>query len=198
MAAGWNHTCARSAAGRVKCWGWGKYGQTGEAVHPEEPVMPRAPELAEVKQIVAREELTCARLADGSARCWGMGQWGQLGDGAGGGMERHVHHPVAVVGLGNAGELKVGGWHSCARHDDGTLSCWGDGENGKLGHAGHDCRCGWNLLGTHLISVSPQPVPGITAPSSWRWGPSTAARCWPTAPCAAGATTAWASWATAR
>jgi alpha-tubulin suppressor-like RCC1 family protein len=161
VAAGWAHTCVRSVAGRVKCWGWGKYGQTGEAVHPDEPMLPRAPDLVDVAQIVAREELTCARLSDGSARCWGMGQWGQLGDGVGGGMERHVHHPVAVVGLQRAAELKVGGWHSCARHDDGTLSCWGDGENGKLGYAG-TTPVWMEFLGTHQCSPSPQPVPGMT------------------------------------
>ena len=41
--------------------------------------------------------------------------------------------PVAVVGIDNAAQVAAGGWSTCARLGDGSIWCWGYGEQGGLG-----------------------------------------------------------------
>lgn len=83
----------------------------------------------------AGEEHTCAILADRSVRCWGKGLAGRLGYG----NESDVLAPAAAgpvnVGPGrDVRALVAGDFHSCAILDDGSVRCWGFGENGRLGY----------------------------------------------------------------
>ena len=41
---------------------------------------------------------------------------------------------VRVAGIDDAVEVAVGDRHTCARHADGTVACWGAGESGQLGN----------------------------------------------------------------
>jgi alpha-tubulin suppressor-like RCC1 family protein len=79
----------------------------------------------------------CAALSDGTLRCWGNGSFNQLGLGDGDKMFRN--QPTPVPGLTDIVEVACGGNHTCARHADGTVSCWGfsnAGQNGRSADSG--------------------------------------------------------------
>ena len=85
--------------------------------------------------IDAGEEHTCAVLADRSVRCWGKGVAGRLGYG----NDNNVLLPAAAGPLNfgpgrDARAIVAGDFHTCAILDDGSVRCWGFGENGRLGH----------------------------------------------------------------
>ncbi len=90
---------------------------------------------AQAGYIDAGEEHTCAVLADRSVRCWGKGVAGRLGYGS----DANVLAPAAAgpVNLGpgrDARAIVAGDFHTCAILDDGSVRCWGFGENGRLGY----------------------------------------------------------------
>lgn len=85
---------------------------------------------------------TCAVLDAGSVRCWGKGADGRLGhggvdnigDGVGPSVEDAGDVPVgAPVAAVTAGEA-----HTCALLTVGSVRCWGDAADGRLGYPGDD------------------------------------------------------------
>ncbi len=73
---------------------------------------------------------TCARQALGTVWCWGDNSYGELGLQA---VDRSLV-PVQVTGLPGAVTLvQVGEQFTCARRNDGSVWCWGQGEDGQLG-----------------------------------------------------------------
>ncbi|HXK17391.1 MAG TPA: hypothetical protein VNG33_06305 [Polyangiaceae bacterium] len=76
----------------------------------------------------------CAVKSDGSAWCWGYSEKGLLGPVT----DEHTDHATqlmldATTPLDHVVEVRVGYSASCARRDDGTVSCWGDNSYGQLG-----------------------------------------------------------------
>lgn len=70
-------------------------------------------------------------ILSGEVRCWGDNRAGQLGNGTIGGYEQN---PQVVTGFsGNVIDIAVGNIHVCALIDNGSVQCWGDNKNGKLG-----------------------------------------------------------------
>ena len=55
-----------------------------------------------------------------------------------------------MTGLSNIAEIQLGDLFSCARHTDGTVSCWGDNSYYQLGD------------GLNAPQTRPQLVPGLT------------------------------------
>jgi len=83
-------------------------------------------ELTDVVDVDAGRDHVCAVDEDGRALCWGDGAQGRLGNGEAGDRPRAT--PVAArdgSGLRYAVQVGAGHWPSCARHVDGTISCWG-------------------------------------------------------------------------
>ena len=80
---------------------------------------------------------TCAILDNGEIACWGDGRYGKLGicnlcltD---------KTYPTLTASLGDgrsAISVSIGSVHTCAILDNGEVSCWGDGSNGRLGDGG--------------------------------------------------------------
>ena len=72
-----------------------------------------------------------------SVKCWGRGINGRLGNGA-------VNQKTALIdvhtsadnsnALSDIASLGIGGSHSCVITNDGTVKCWGEGNNGQLGN----------------------------------------------------------------
>lgn len=80
---------------------------------------------------------SCAVIDDGTIRCWGDNRARQLGAGS---TDDESVTPLAVVGIDDAVEVEVGYELACARHEGGTVSCWGNNTNGRLGDGTEDDR----------------------------------------------------------
>jgi hypothetical protein len=81
----------------------------------------------------------CAVLSSGRVVCFGSNGYGQLGVAAEAGQSTAdmptsgPPEPVVVPNVEHVREVSAGAEHSCALHDDGTVSCWGSGYQGNVG-----------------------------------------------------------------
>ncbi len=142
VSAGFHHTCAVLADGSLWCWGDGANGRlgTGNSNNQNVPQQVQAPQWgqAAVLSVSTGWQHTCAVLADGSLWCWGDGANGRLG--TGNSTEQNIPHRIEApewdqLDRGQTAVISVsaGYSHTCAVLADGSLWCWGDGANGRLG-----------------------------------------------------------------
>ncbi|PXY71802.1 MAG: hypothetical protein CXX80_11975 [Methanobacteriota archaeon] len=145
ISSGGFHTCAIHDNGDVSCWGGGVSGQLGNGGTSQQHSPTLTSSLGPGRTAVAissgssttagRESHTCAILDNEEVSCWGYGAYGQLGNGGTGA----VVTPTPTSSLGteqHAAAISSGGFHTCAIHDNGNVSCWGEGANGQLGNGG--------------------------------------------------------------
>ncbi|HEX9579560.1 MAG TPA: Ig-like domain-containing protein, partial [Gemmatimonadales bacterium] len=154
IVAGFDHTCAITAAGQAFCWGWGDVGVLGADVGPcnelgFETSCSGTPVLADggtsYVGIAAGYEHTCGLRPGGAAYCWGHEHHGQLGTGVdtlGGATAR------AVTGGLPFTSLSAGGNSTCGVAAGGATYCWGENNSGQVGNS-----LPWNRL-------APTPVSG--------------------------------------
>lgn len=91
----------------------------------------------------------------GAVKCFGYDTYSELGSP----YEKFgVKPPVAVPGIRDAVEVAVGAGYSCARHADGTVSCWGAQRYGALG-APANTPCGHK--GSELCRSTPEKIPNL-------------------------------------
>ncbi len=123
VTAGALHTCARNAAGAVRCWGLNERGQLGDGSQAEFRALPTA--VADLggaaASLDAGAEHSCAVLSSGQARCWGANDVGQLGDGSR--TDRRL--PATVQNLQGVHRIGAAARHSCASTAAGAVHCWG-------------------------------------------------------------------------
>ncbi len=145
ITAGFGHTCAVLDNGSVRCWGLNDSGQLGygnktQIGDNEAPALAGPVNLGDGRTATAISsggDHTCAVLDDGNMRCWGAGLYGQLGVlGLTPIGDTEAPASIAPVDLGTGRTAKAvasGIYHSCARLDDASVRCWGNGTVGQLG-----------------------------------------------------------------
>ena len=141
VAPGDHHACAILDNGSVKCWGSDENGQLGisqsQGSYISAPVN-QTVDLGANRTAVAIDSgrrHTCVILDNADMKCWGWGHRGQLGDGT----TYSKDTPVSVnLGAGRtAVALGLGGLHTCAILDNGSVKCWGFNQYGALGNGGN-------------------------------------------------------------
>lgn len=133
VAAGVSHTCARTTAGRVSCWGLNTVGQVGvdgmgTFVRPAE--LP----LTGVTDLAVGDQHACV-IEESSGmpvvRCWGNGGFGRLGNGGNGNSTDAV--TAMLGGTEPPTALAAGGATACAAREGRAPWCWGRNDAGQLG-----------------------------------------------------------------
>lgn len=132
IAAGDYHTCAATAVGGVKCWGFNGAGQLGNSTvgFSGSPIPVNAVGLTTpAAGIVAGGANTCVLTPTSGVKCWGANQLGELGNGAN--SDSSVAGSVAFLTSG-VSSLSTGSHHSCVVRTGGA-KCWGHDSVGQLG-----------------------------------------------------------------
>lgn len=147
------HSCAITAFGRVKCWGYNIDGELGDGTNTSPRTNPvdvcvsgsgagcaGGSAVAGVTAVAAGAGHTCAITAFGGVKCWGYNVDGELGDGT---NTSPRTNPVDVCaggsGAGCSGgsaltgviAISAGGSHTCVLA--AGVRCWGLNGNGQLG-----------------------------------------------------------------
>ena len=159
VSTGTAHTCVLLDDATIKCFGEGDAGRLGRGSTADVgrtaasmgnallPINLGAGRTA--KAIATGAAHTCALLDDDSVKCWGANDHGQLGLGdidARGDDPNEMGDNLPAVSLGLPSGVRVtsiaaGDAHTCALLSNGTVKCWGFGENGRLG-SGDDASRG--------------------------------------------------------
>ena len=132
VSTGQHHTCAVTAEGNLKCWGYNNVGQLGDnsATNKLTPVDVQGL-TSGVARVSAGVSHTCAVTTAGGAKCWGLDTQGQLGDNS----TTSKPTPVDVWGLtSGVASISCGGYHTCAVTTTGAAKCWGYSNYGQLGN----------------------------------------------------------------
>ena len=138
IAAGNGHTCAVHLDGTISCWGYNRVGALGnrqayegENLSTPTPVLVEG--ITDATAVTASSSYTCALHRAGTISCWGNNSDGQLGSGQTGEELEESAVPVQVADITDAIAIASSQLHSCALHMAGTISCWGNHYQGRLG-----------------------------------------------------------------
>jgi alpha-tubulin suppressor-like RCC1 family protein len=161
------HSCARMAAGGVKCWGWNIGGQLGDGGNSTSSVPVDVVNLGGGTAALSVGGMhTCALLTSSGVRCWGYNTAGQIGDGTSG---NNRQSPVDVLqapsgapytgftAIAAGGPLSIDA-HTCGITETNTV-CWGQNGSGEVGD------------GTNSVRTTPVEVVGTQVPADANPGP---------------------------
>jgi len=137
LASGYFHTCARTGAGQVFCWGRNREGQVGDGTGGTGDFMTDALSpvlvLDGARRVTAGGSFTCALRGAGEVLCWGSNMSAQIGTGS---FARTVPspEPVALPDGVEIADIAAGAMHTCALATSGRCLCWGANQGGALGY----------------------------------------------------------------
>ncbi len=134
VAAGWSHSMALTAEGKVLTWGSDNSGQLGIGRQTFLATPQRVPGMnlgsrASGPQLAAGTYHNAVVKADGTVWTWGDNLSGQLGDGS----ITAKSTPGAVPGFKQAVAVVAGFGFTAALKSDGSVWTWGSNEGGALG-----------------------------------------------------------------
>jgi alpha-tubulin suppressor-like RCC1 family protein len=118
---GHRHNCATMEDGRLVCWGRGDQGQVGTSLGG--PGLFTITGIGAVSNAAATGRTSCAVEADGDVMCFGSDTGGKLGDD---GATASTPTPLRIPLSLDAVEVQIGIKAACARHANGTVTCWGE------------------------------------------------------------------------
>jgi len=130
---GSDHTCLRTNAGELYCWGDNDNGQLGDGTGNDHPLPTLVMLPAAVEDVSLGDEFTCALLVDDTAWCWGEGSDFQLGNGDL--VDATAPTPVLDMPAADLVDIEVGGRGACLTSATNERYCWGYSETGLLGIA---------------------------------------------------------------
>lgn len=131
LTAGNAHTCGRTSAGAIWCWGSNEQGQLGIGSTASSSASPVQVQGVAFVEVVAGNRHTCARTSAGTVWCWGENVYGQLGNNS----TADARTPVQVqTGSISFVDLSAGSDHTCGRTSAAAVWCWGYNEYGQLGN----------------------------------------------------------------
>jgi alpha-tubulin suppressor-like RCC1 family protein len=124
VAVGRWHTCGRSAAGDVTCWGNAERGQFGVVLgYSTQPIAIASSAV----QVATAGDVTCVIDGDQRLACTGANNFGQAGGAAGIALV-----PTQVDTRTDWARVIAMSNHACALTTVGGLHCWGLNHNGEL------------------------------------------------------------------
>ncbi|MEO8457612.1 MAG: hypothetical protein ABI559_07370 [Chloroflexota bacterium] len=168
---GVSHSCARTSAKEVWCWGLSAWGELGAAGGDtcggvECSFTPVKAAVSNVLDVAAGGFHTCVSTEQAGAKCFGMDSRGQLGNGSLGPDSCLVgltapcsKSPVAVHNLTDVIDITAGDNFTCAITDAG-VKCWGDNFDAQLGVDNGNKNCG--LPSDQCYSATPVTVAGAS------------------------------------
>lgn len=128
LSSGMIHICARRTDGTAKCLGDNSDGQLCNGMYialmsPDRPILS---DFRDVTHISAGMWQTCFLTGLGETLC--CGRHGAEPDPA----KQHAWS-ITSIPIDGVVELATGGFHTCARRENGEVFCWGENEAGQLG-----------------------------------------------------------------
>ncbi|MFI5936495.1 RCC1 domain-containing protein [Actinoplanes sp. NPDC051494] len=135
VTAGAYHACAVGTDTTLWCWGDNGNGQLGigSTTSATAPAQVQYPATTGWTSVSAGNQFTCATRTDGSMYCFGRNLSGETGKGGATTTREVTPVPVVAPAAGGWATVSLGYQHACALTTDGSLYCWGDGGNGRLG-----------------------------------------------------------------
>lgn len=148
---GRQHTCAVTDFGKkLYCWGHNSFGQVGDGETTRTHLSPKniidfTNTENKIVQISLGRFHSCALLyfhdeKRNVLKCWGFNKSGQVGDGThndetgrDGDMTQNQVITPTVIAIDDVARVDCGDFHTCAIKKDGSLFCWGQNLDGRLG-----------------------------------------------------------------
>jgi alpha-tubulin suppressor-like RCC1 family protein len=131
LAAGSNHTCARTAS-QVLCWGNNSVGQLGSGNRYDSPFPVAVLGITHTAvKLASGTNHACVIQDNAVIKCWGYNRNGQLGNGT----RDDATSAKALEGVTGIDftDVSAGDRHTCAITSLGGIMCWGLNVYGQLG-----------------------------------------------------------------
>jgi len=162
ITAAYDHSCALTTVGGIKCWGNNVWGQLGTGDTTDHRTAVDVAGIASGAVAVTAGgsvewvggSHTCALVVGGGVKCWGANEFGQLGNG----NTANAYAPVDVAGLmAGATTVSAGTDHTCAVTTAGAVKCWGSNRGGQLGNG----IAGYFTTAQNVLTVAQNGIPAV-------------------------------------